>query len=139
MVERGFSLLTVEFLDEEAIIRSNEEEKEAFVPDREIVKLCDKWGLYQASQITTTHVRAWLDQFEYNTEQKLMFNLLKSVRFYDLSKIKEAFRPLHSKVQENIAQRGGVRSADRRGRRDDILLRSLFKTRVSVSHAVQSV
>ena len=106
-------MLTVEFLDEEAIMRSNEEEKEAYVPDREIVKLCDKWGLYQASQITTTHVRAWLDQFEYNTEQKLMFNLLKNVRFYDLSKIKEAFRPLHSKVQENIAQRGGVRSADR--------------------------
>ena len=122
LVERGFSMLTVEFLDEEAIMRSNEEEKEAYVPDREIVKLCDKWGLYQASQITTTHVRAWLDQFEYNTEQKLMFNLLKNVRFYDLSKIKEAFRPLHSKVQENIAQRGGVRSADRRGRRDDILL-----------------
>lgn len=32
LVERGFSMLTVEFLDEEAIIRSNEEEKESYVP-----------------------------------------------------------------------------------------------------------
>ena len=124
LVERGFSMLTVEFLDEEAIMRSNEKEKEAYVPDKNIVELCNKWGLYQGSQITTTHVRAWLEQFGYNTEQKLMFNLLKNVRFYDLAKIKEAFRPLHSRVQENIAQRGGIRSADRRERRGDILLSS---------------
>ena len=124
LVERGFSMLTVEFLDEEAIIRSNEKEKESYVPDTEIVKLCDTWGVYRGSQITPTHVRAWLDQFEYNTEQKLMFNLLKNVRFYDIPKIHEACRPLHSKVQENVAQRGGVRSADRRGRRGDILLSS---------------
>ncbi len=117
-------MLTVEFLDEEAIIRSNEEEKESYVPDTEIVKLCNTWGVYRGSQITPTHVRAWLDQFEYNTEQKLMFNLLKNVRFYDIPKIHEACRSLHSKVQENVAQRGGVRSADRRGRRGDILLSS---------------
>lgn len=124
LVERGFSMLTTDFLDEEAIMRSNEEEKEAYVPDREIVELCNKWGLYQGSQITTTHVRAWLEQFEYNNEQKLMFNLLRNVHFYDLAKIKEAFRPLHSRVQEDVAQRGGVRSADRRERRGDILLSS---------------
>ena len=122
LVERGFSMLTSDFLDEEAVRRSNEEEEEAYVRDREIVELHGKWGLYQGSPITTTHVRAWLDQFEYNTEQKLMFNLLKNIRFYDLPKIKEAFRSLHSTVQESIAQKGGVRSADRRDRRDDILL-----------------
>ncbi len=124
LVERGFSMLTVEFLDEEAIMRSNEKEKEAYVPDRDIVELCNKWGLYQGSQITTTHVRAWLEQFEYNTEQKLMFNLLENIRFYDLAKIKEAFRSLHSSVQADIAQRGGIRSADRRESRSDILLSS---------------
>lgn len=53
-----------------------------------------------------------------------MFNLLKNVRFYDMPKIHEACRSLHSKVQENVAQRGGIRSADRRGRRGDILLSS---------------
>ena len=124
LVERGFSMLTAEFLDEEAVRRSKEEEEEAYVRDIEIVELHGKWGVYQGSLITTTHVRAWLDQFKYNTEQKLMFNLLKNVRFYDLPKIKEAFRSLHSTVQRNIAQKGGVRSADRRDRRDDILLSS---------------
>ena len=53
-----------------------------------------------------------------------MFNLLKHVRFYKESQIREKIRDLHKRVQQNVVQRGGISPADRRTRRSDILLSS---------------
>ncbi len=124
LIERGFSMLTSEFLDEEAIIRLKQEEEEAYVSPKEIVNLCDNWGLYRGSKITSDNVRAWLEQFEYNIEQRLMFNLLQHVRFYSEEMIREKISGLHKKVQQNVAKRGGITPGDRRERRKDILLSS---------------
>ena len=124
LIGRGFSMLTGDFSDEEAIIQLRQKEEEAYVIDREIVDLCSRWGLYQGSAITPPHVRTWLNQFEYNTQQKLMFNLLNHVDFYDYGKIGERISRLHKRVQEEIAQMGGSRPGDKRRRRDDILLSS---------------
>ena len=123
LIERGFSMLSSEFSDEEAMIRLKEEEDKAFVTDSEIVELHENWGLYQGKQVTPIHVRAWLDQFEYdNTEQRLMFNLLQHVNFYSEARIREKVRGLHQTVQQDIARRGIARPAS--GRRTDILLSS---------------
>ena len=103
LIERGFSMLTGEFLDEEAIIRLKKEEEKAFVTESEIVELHNNWGLYQGRAITPLHVRVWLDQFEYNTEQRLMFSILQHVNFYNELRIREKLRILHKKVQENVA------------------------------------
>ena len=124
LIERGISMLTGDFLDEEAIIRLKEEEDKAFVTEGEIVELNKKWELYQGMPITPSHVRNWLDQFEYKTEQRLMFNLLQHVNFYGEPRIREKIRSLHQKVQQDIAQRGVARPAGRGARRTDILLSS---------------
>ena len=124
LIERGFSMLTGEFLDEEAIIRLKEEEEEAYVSPKEIMNLCDSWGLYRGSKITSDNVRAWLEQFEYNIEQRLMFNLLQHMRFYNEEMIREKISGLHKKVQQSVAERGGITPGDRRERRRDILLSS---------------
>ena len=124
LIERGFSMLTGEFLDEEAIIRLKEEEEEAYVSPKEIVNLCGNWGLYRGSKITSDNVRAWLEQFEYNIEQRLMFNLLKHVRFYNEEMIREKISGLHKKIQQSVVARGGISPGDRRERRKDILLSS---------------
>ena len=124
LIECGFSMLTGDFVDEEAIIRLKKEEDKAFVTESEIVELNKNWELYQGIPITPSHVRAWLDQFEYNTEQRLMFNLLQHVNFYGEPRIREKIRGLHQNVQQDIAQRGVARPARRSARRTDILLSS---------------
>lgn len=125
LIERGFSMLTSEFLDEEAIIRLKEQEDKAFVTDSEIVELQKNFQLYQGKEVTPVNVRAWLNQFEYdNTEQRLMFNILQHVKFYGEPLIREKMQGLHQNVQQDIARRGVARPASRRARRTDILLSS---------------
>ena len=122
LIERGFSMLTGEFLDEEAIAHLREEEEKAYVPDTDILDLCSRWESYRGSEITPTHVRVWLEQFEYNTEQRLMFNLLKHIRFYKESQSREKIRVLHKAVQAKLAQKGVIRPW--KDERKDILLSS---------------
>ena len=125
LIEHGFSMLTGEFLNETEIMRMKEEEEKAYVSDREIVELCENWGLYRGASVTPLHVRAWLEQFEYNTEQRQMFNLLKNVNFFSQIRIREKIRELHEEVQKIIAGTGVSRPWDRRQARPDILLSSL--------------
>ena len=125
LIEHGFSMLTGEFLNESEIIRMKEEEEKAYVLDSEIVELCDNWDSYRGAPITPPHVRTWLEQFEYNTEQRLMFTLLKHVKFFGQFRIREKIRELHEEVQKIIAGTGVARPWDRRLGRSDILLSSL--------------
>ena len=125
LIERGFSMLTGEFLDEEAVLRLKEKEEKAYVSDSEIVELSDAWKSYRGAPITPLHVRAWLEQFEYNTEQRFMFALLKQVNFFSLFRIREKIGELHEAVQKIIARAGASRPWDRRQARSDILLSSL--------------
>ena len=126
LIESGFSKLTGEFLNEEAIQHLEDEEEKAYVRSKEIVDLCEKWGLYRSGNIDTERVRAWLEQFEYKSEQRLMFKLLENVRFYKEVENRTRLRDLQENVDQYFAQKGVSlsRPADRRTRRGDILLSS---------------
>ncbi|MBI1930750.1 ATP-binding protein [Candidatus Poribacteria bacterium] len=124
LVERGGSLMTSGFLDENAITALTRKEQEAYIQDKEIVELCRSWGLYRGSEITPSHVRSWLNQFNDNTERRLMFRLLQHFRFYNEPRIREKIVDIHRKVQSELAQMDASRSGDRRRRRQDILLSS---------------
>ena len=126
LIECGISKLTGEFLNEEAIRHLEEEEEESYVRSKEIVDLCEKWGLFRSEKIDAERVRAWLDQFEYKSEQRLMFKLIENVRFYKEVESRERIQALQENVDQYFAQRGVSlsRPADRRTRRGDILLSS---------------
>lgn len=125
LIEHGFSLLTGEFLDEEAILRLKEQEEKAYVSESEIVELCESWGSYRDVPITPPHVRAWLDQFDYHVEQRLMFTLLRHVNFFSGFRIRRKILDIHEEIQEILARTGTSRPWDRRHARSDILLSSL--------------
>ena len=117
LIEGGYSIITSTFLDENAIEALREREQEAYVTEGEIVALdfCSspsKRRVYRASEITPIHVRAWLDQFEDNTQKRLMFSLLQHIRFYNEITIREKIGVLHKMVQAKIAQKGVSRRWD---------------------------
>ena len=120
----GYTMMTTGFLDESAISELEQKEQEAYIKETEILDLCLQRWIYKGSEIQATHVRAWLDQFETNIQRRLMFSLLQKVNFYNEERIRERIRSLHQRVQEDIAQKGVGRLADKRTRRADILLSS---------------
>ena len=120
LIERGYSRMTSTFLDEDAITALEKKEQESYVQAGEIAELSEKWGSYKGSE----DVRAWLDQFADNTEKRLMFGLLKHIRFFGQKQIGERMEDIHAQIQRKLAQRGVARPADRRRARSDILLSS---------------
>ena len=102
LVQRGSQLLTSSFADANAIEELRSIEDKAFVKDKEIIELVNKWNLYQGKSITTHHVRAWLDQFANNIERRLMFKLLQSVSFYNEGKIREKLTIIHKHVRQGM-------------------------------------
>lgn len=95
LVQRGSQLLTSSLSDADALEELKNKEDKAFVTDKEIVGLTKSWDLYRSTEITTSHVRAWLDQFSDNLERRLMFKLLENVTFYSEIKIREKLRIIH--------------------------------------------
>ncbi len=124
LVECGYSMMTTAALDGTAIEALMEREQEVYVRDQEVIDLDFERKLYRGSEITAPHIRAWLDQFENNTQKRLMFSLLQHLRFYDDPAIREKIRSLHERIQAEIIEMSGARAWDRRYARGDILLSS---------------
>lgn len=122
--DTGSTMMTTSALDESAISELDKKEQEAYVKDTEIVDLCQRRWIFNGSEINEVRVRAWLNQFKNNIQQRLMFRLLQKVNFYNEGRIQQSISNLHRRVQEYIAQKGVGRLVDGRTRRGDILLSS---------------
>lgn len=102
LVNKGFNKLSSELLNDDNITFLEDLETSLFVTDEEIFELEKKWGLYRGERITGQKIRAWLNQFENNSERRLAFKLLLHFRFYDENKIREMLKNLHDLVSRNI-------------------------------------
>ncbi|MBL7129283.1 MAG: ATP-binding protein [Ignavibacteria bacterium] len=100
--EKGIDSITTGFLDDEAITILKEKEHQAFVTDEEVVKIAEKWGIYNGHQLSPIEVRAWLNQFENNQEKRLMFRILSELKFYSEQEVREKLRILHEQIKINI-------------------------------------
>lgn len=128
--ERSAELITTEFTDREERTRQEREENEAYVTSAELLTLTEAWGNFKGNNITPEHVRAWLDQFETNTDKRLMFQLLKAVRFYSEGNVREKLRDAMSFVRRATVElrREGERH------RGDILVTHLGGIAKSSAH-----
>lgn len=132
LVQRGSQLLTSSLSDADALEELKRKEDKAFITDKEIISLTKNWGLYKSTEITPSHVRAWLDQFSDNLERRLMFKLLENVTFYSELKIREKLKIIHNFVKQGMTF--SIKSDEKRSR--EILLSSFDKpTKSSSSYA----
>jgi hypothetical protein len=123
LVDHGSQLITSSSIDERAIAALRKADDEAFVRDGELVELCKLWGLYRGNRIQSQDVRNWLSQFEGNREQRLMFHLLKGVRFYSEPQIREKMTVIHQRVRRSLVHQVSEGERVRR----DLLLSSFGK------------
>ena len=125
LVDEGVSELDLTLVEEESLRTNLENEERRRVKDREINMLVDGWGSYRGKQVTDVTLKSWLDQFETAEEQRVIFELLKKLRFYSGGLIREKLRSGHSFVLSELAARGVVRKAAGEGARkvtDNILI-----------------
>jgi hypothetical protein len=86
--EKGVNEIITTFTDLDSILQRKKQEEEAYVRSEEIVKLISHWGTYQGRFISEDKVRAWLNQFGENSDQRLMFRILENLKFYTKDNIR---------------------------------------------------
>jgi hypothetical protein len=114
LVEAGVSRLISDALTEELVSEALRLEDEAHVDSREIVKLAETWPTYRGRPIGSDDIRTWLQQVETNQEQRLLFELLKNVRFLSEAEIRQKLKSAHSMVRSALPDYISRSLSDRR-------------------------
>jgi hypothetical protein len=109
-----------------------QEEQRAHISSEEIVQLAQKWGLYWGRSVTEDRVRAWLNQFPDNRSRRLMFQILRVIRFYGGDAIRTKLAEAHGIVSRAIVTRLAERKGQRK--RGDIVVSYLDGPGKSGSH-----
>src|SRR5262249_28302653 len=93
------------------------EQERARVHAHEIARICFRWH-YKGRRVGSEDVRAWLEQFGENTDQRLMFRLLENIRFYSEDELRSKMTEAHGIVSRGLVERRSHRQV----KRSDILV-----------------
>lgn len=125
LVDEGVSELNLTLVEEESLRAEFEASERRRVKDGEICTVADGWGTYRGRSVTDVTLKSWLNQFDTTEEQRVVFELLKGLRFYSGGIIREKLRIGHRFVLRELAARGVARRAAQEGARrvtDNILI-----------------
>ena len=113
-----------------SILRESLINEEDFVKSKELSELTKSWGTYKGDKVNEDSVRSWMSQFGDNSNQRLAFNILKGLKFYNYSFIRESLE-----ASFNIIQKG-IKSQIKRGdkTRKDIIVSYLDEPAKSGAH-----
>ena len=115
----GVSSLLVDRVADELALQLKKAEDLAYVRDTEIVELTEQWPIYNGREVSPSLVRTWLQQVNKRTEQRLLFKILRKLRFFSDAEIREKLQNAHRVVARQIPPFTQRRPADRR---NDILI-----------------
>ena len=101
----GHQKILINFTDRDERLRLEHAKRESYVTATELGHLAKAWGTYKGRPITEDSIRAWLDQFRDNREMRLMFQLLRGIRFYSQAQIRVKLREAMGIVRRNTVKR----------------------------------
>jgi uncharacterized protein len=116
--EIGVQEISTTFTDVAAMEARRREEESNRITAEEIVSLCSRWPHYKGRHLGSEDVRAWLEQFGSDTDQRLMFKLLQSARLYSEDELRSRLRDAHGIVGRGLVERRVLRQM----KRDDIVV-----------------
>jgi hypothetical protein len=89
LIDKGINEIITSSSCTDSILKEKLLSEQDYVKSNEIYDLLKSWGTYKGKSITEDIVRTWLFQFGEITNQRLAFNLLKSIKFYNSTLIRE--------------------------------------------------
>ena len=95
LVDVGANHLAVDSLSAELVKATLEEEKAALVRSDEVATLAREWPTYRGRHMSADDIRSWFEQTPNPKDQRLLFEILKRVRFFSESKIRECLKQAH--------------------------------------------
>lgn len=98
LIDKGVNEIITSSSCTDSILKEKLLSEHDYVKSNEIYTLIKSWGTYKGKSITEDFVRTWLSQFGEITNQRLAFNLLKSIKFYNSTLIREKLNTAFSIV-----------------------------------------
>lgn len=89
-------------------------EDQAYVRDDEILGTTSAWPPYKGREITALEVRAFLDQVPSRLDQRLLFKVLKRIKFWSDISIRESLVGAHRLVSRSLPPFVRKHKSDRR-------------------------
>lgn len=114
LVDVGAYYLAVDWLSAELVQAALEEDRIALVKSEEVTELARKWPTYRGRHIAPDDIRSWFEQVPNPIDQRLLFEILKRVRFYSESKIREQLKHAHGIISPILPEFIIKRRSDRR-------------------------
>jgi hypothetical protein len=102
---RGVHDIITTFGDVDAAARERDEQARLQIRPDEVVTLVKSWPPYRGQVLTEDRVRVWLEQFGGHREQRVMFALLRRLRFYSNGVVRTKARDIESVVMRNRVRR----------------------------------
>lgn len=119
LVDVGVSQLIADSLSEELANVALSMENAAIVRSDEIVGLTRHWPTYRGRHIGTDDVKAWLEQVDSHRDQRLLFELLKRLRIFSETQVRERLKTAHSFLRRELPEFVIRKKSDRRS---DVLI-----------------
>ncbi len=114
LIEVGINKLIADTLGDDLAKNLQECEDRSYVSDSEIESMVQTWGLYRGMKIGLHDVRQWIGQVSKLRQQRLLFKLLRNIRFYSEFEIRDKLRLAHSLVLRTVPEFVRKSPADRR-------------------------
>lgn len=111
----GFGQLAADSLSADLAYAVLTEEQSASVRASEIVDLVKSWPTYRGRHVTSEDVRVWLKQVDSVKDQRILFEIIKRVRFFSETRIREHLNSAFSFLVPVLAEYIYRRPSDRRG------------------------
>ena len=103
--EKGPFELRDAFTDQAIIYKTIMKDEEERISSDEIIELAEKWGSYKGLKISEDSIRRWLDQFPNNYHQRLMFKILRNIKFYTVPILREKMVEAYSIVKIKLKEK----------------------------------
>jgi hypothetical protein len=105
----GVESIVTSMTDRDIQVRLEQELADAAVAPEEATSVVKRWGLYRGRPVTTDQLRAWLEQFGDDIDQRRAFDLVRQLRFVTAVEIHEALATAH----RSIVMKGRARQLER--------------------------
>jgi len=118
LIAQDFKILISDQLKEDMEEAHARKEDAAFVTDAEITDLIENWPTYTGVTITSSQVRQWISQADTNVKKRMLFDLLRGIKFFGTQEVNALFESAH---EEHIKPRLPIiPQRSRSDRRDDL-------------------
>ena len=102
LADVGASELVADTLSEELAQSTLAEENVAMVRSDEVVSLARSWPTYRGRSVGVDDIRAWYQQVEEIKSQRILFEILKKVKIYSETHVRELLEVAHTFVRKAI-------------------------------------